>query len=136
MLSSPALALDEVKAVLWECAVTATDNTKKSLTLFSDFSAEKAADIRKNENKIDALTDASQAFLVKLCSYPLTDRHNELLNYYIKCSSEFERIGDYAVNLTENAEELVSKGRKYSKYALHEVEVLTHALNEIMEMRV
>ena len=58
---------------------------------------------------------------------------NDLLNYYIQCFSEFERIGDYAVNLTENAEELRGKGIEFSETAQQELQVLGEALREIMD---
>jgi len=57
---------------------------------------------------------------------------NDLLNYYIQCFSEFERIGDYAVNLTENAQELRDKGNELSDAAKHELRVMRGALEEIL----
>ena len=72
-------------------------------------------------------------YLIKLSSHVPPGHGNDLLNYYIQCFSEFERIGDYAVNLTENAEELRSKGIEFSETAQQELQVLGEALREIMD---
>ena len=59
--------------------------------------------INENEDHIDSLADHVDNYLIRLSSHVATDHDNDLLNYYIQCFSEFERIGDYAVNLTERA---------------------------------
>ena len=136
LLSSPALALEEAHRVLIDCADTACANVESALGLFTGFNTEHIKRIREEEDRIDALTDAVQGFLVKL-SPNIGDSHqNNLLNYYIKCSSEFERIGDYAVNLVENAEELNSLKTGLSAEAVRELEVLGHALLSIMDYTV
>ena len=136
LLSSPALALEEAHRVLIDCADAACANVELSMGLFTDFDLEHIQRIREEEDRIDALTDAVQGFLVKL-SPNIGDGHqNNLLNYYIKCSSEFERVGDYAVNLVENAEELNNLRRKLSDDAVKELEVLNHAIQNIMDYTV
>lgn len=136
LLSSPALALEEAHRVLIDCADTAVANVELSLGLFTDFSSEQIKRIREDEDRIDALTDAVQGFLVKLSPNVGDGHQNNLLNYYIKCSSEFERIGDYAVNLVENAEELHNLRTGLSSDAIKEMEVLNHALLNIMDYTV
>ena len=136
LLSSPALALEEAHRVLIDCADTAVANVELSLGLFTDFSSEHIKRIREDEDRIDALTDAVQGFLVKLSPNVGDGHQNNLLNYYIKCSSEFERIGDYAVNLVENAEELHNLRTGLSSDAIKEMEVLNHALLNIMDYTV
>ena len=55
-----------------------------------------------------------------------------MLNYYMQCFSEFERIGDYAVNLTENASDLHSNGAQFTPQAKNELLVVSSALRDIL----
>ena len=89
--------------------------------------------IDRNEDHIDALADSVDNYLITLSSHVPPGHGNDLLNYYIQCFSEFERIGDYAVKLTENAEELRGKGIEFSETAQQELQVLGEALREIMD---
>ena len=49
-------------------------------------------------------------------------------------SSETERISDHAVNVVESAEEMRSKGLHFSPQAKQELNVLTSAVGEIMDL--
>lgn len=81
------------------------------------------------------LADAVNNYLVRLSGHMEADDNSVLLNYYLQCFSEFERIGDYAVNLTESAEELHARGAQFSTTARQELAVLQDALHEIMATR-
>ena len=64
----------------------------------------------------------------------MTNGHgNDLLNYYIQCFGEFERIGDHAVNLTENAQEFIDRNASLSPMARQELKVLREVLGEILD---
>ena len=77
-------------------------------------------------------SDEAIATMVRLSGHMEADDNSVLLNYYLQCFSEFERIGDYAVNLTESAEELHARGAQFSTTARQELAVLQDALHEIM----
>lgn len=77
--------------------------------------------VQENEQSIDMLADAVNNYLVRLSGHMEADDNSVLLNYYLQCFSEFERIGDYAVNLTESAEELHARGAQFSTTARQEL---------------
>ncbi len=52
----------------------------------------------------------------------------------LKALSDFERIGDHALNLVESAEELKGKNLSLSGAARHELTVLLRAVEEIVDM--
>ena len=58
---------------------------------------------------------------------------SNLLNYYIQCFSEFERIGDYATNIAEAASEINTKGIVLSPYAHRELSVLGEAIAQVLD---
>ena len=131
--ASPALALSAASDAISAMARLARTGVMSALDVLHHFDRHTIDVIDRNEDHIDALADSVDNYLIKLSSHVPPGHGNDLLNYYIQCFSEFERIGDYAVNLTENAEELRGKGIEFSETAQQELQVLGEALREIMD---
>ena len=132
LFDSPALALasvQEVLGVMTHMAFTSVDSAMNVLKNYNQAAVDK---IMENEDHIDALTDKVSDYLVRLSPHVDTDERNKILNYYMQCVTEVERIGDYAVNLTEDAQGLYSKGGKLSHTAKAELDVLHDALLSIL----
>ena len=111
----------------------AKSGVMKAMNIFRQFNKETIQMINENEDHIDALADSVDNYLIRLSPHVPTGYGNDLLNYYIQCFSEFERIGDYAVNLTENAQELKEKGVQFSPRAQRELDILREAIGEILD---
>ena len=130
--TSPELALsssDEAIATMARLACAGADSAMGTLGAYDRAVIET---VQKNEQSIDMLADTVNNYLVRLSGHMEADDNSVLLNYYLQCFSEFERIGDYAVNLTESAEELHARGAQFSTTARQELAVLQDALHEIM----
>lgn len=130
--TSPGLALsssDEAIATMARPACAGADSAMGTLGAYDRAVIE---NVQENEQSIDMLADAVNNYLVRLSGHMEADDNSVLLNYYLQCFSEFERIGDYAVNLTESAEELHARGAQFSTTARQELAVLQDALHEIM----
>lgn len=130
--SSPALALSSASSAISTMAKLATEGVCNAMDVLRNFDRQKIEMINENEESIDLLADRVDNYLIKLSPHVLMGYGNDLLNYFIQCFSEFERIGDYAVNLTENAQELQEKGLVLSETAQRELSVLRDALEEIL----
>lgn len=131
--ASPALALSAASDAISTMARLARSGVMSAVEVLHQFDQKTIDVINQNEDHIDALADSVDNYLIKLSSHVSTGHGNDLLNYYIQCFSEFERIGDYAVNLTENATELRSRGVEFSAMAQNELTVLGEALGEILD---
>lgn len=131
--ASPALALSAASDAISTMARLARSGVMSAVGVLHQFDQKAIDVINQNEDHIDALADSVDNYLIKLSSHVSTGHGNDLLNYYIQCFSEFERIGDYAVNLTENATELRSRGVEFSAMAQNELTVLGEALGEILD---
>ena len=131
--AAPALALSAASDAISTMARLARTGVMSAVEVLHQFDQKKIDVVNQNEDHIDALADSVDNYLIKLSSHVPTGHGNDLLNYYIQCFSEFERIGDYAVNLTENAAELRSRGVEFSATAQNELTVLGEALGEILD---
>ena len=89
--------------------------------------------INENEEHIDKLADHVDNYLIRLSPHMPSGHGSDMLNYYIQCFGEFERIGDHAVNLTENAQEFLDRSASLSPTAHQELMVLREVLGEILD---
>ena len=137
LYGSPALAISSVRKAMIKVAQTAEHNYHKASLLINDYVPETAAQIEEDEEFIDFMTDHINAYLVGLADLDTTTgRTSDLVNYNIKCVLEFERIGDLALNLAQNAQELNKKNMKLSPVAQREMTVIHNAMSEVLDWAV
>ena len=130
---SPKMALDAAHRVIQVMQRLATDNTTHAIELFSHYDESKAEKLNKREENIDQMADAVDEYLIHLSANVDNEDDSDLLNYYLQCQSEMERIGDLATNLVENADALRNQNPPLSEAAQHELAILSDALNEILD---
>jgi len=137
LYGSPALAISSVRKAMIKVAQTAANNYHKASLLIDDYVPETAAQIEEDEEFIDFMTDHINAYLVGMADLDTTTgRTSDLVNYNIKCILELERIGDLALNLAQNAQELSSKNMKLSPVAKREMTVIHNAMSEVLDWAV
>lgn len=129
--SSPAIALSGAGRAISTMAELARNAVLSAMDVLQDYDRHAVEAIEEGEERIDLLADRVDNYLIKLSPHVTTGYGSDLLNYYIQCFSEFERIGDYAVNLTENAQELYERDAHLSEDAREELKVLRAALEEV-----
>ena len=131
--TSPAIALSGAGEAITTMARLARSGVMNAMNVLEKFDRHTVDIICENEDHIDKLADHVDNYLIRLSPYVPTGHPNDLLNYYIQCFGEFERIGDHAVNLTENAQEFIERNASLSPVARQELAVLTEALGEILD---
>ncbi len=137
-LKSPALAIQQSHNAVVSMGTLALKNFTKMRKLFNaeDFSEKAIGKLKDNEASIDRMEDRLNVYLVKLTECELTDYENRRVTELLHLTSEFERIGDYAMNLIEMAEQLHGIDIAFSESALHELTVISDAVQEIIGMAV
>ena len=130
--SSPALALSSAHSAISAMANLAGSSVSVAMDVLFTYDAGAVSLIQEDESYIDTMADRVSDYLIRLSPHVDESSGNDQLNYYIKCVSEFERIGDYAVNLTENADELRDKDTSFSPTAQAELGLLRQAIDEIL----
>ena len=131
--TSPAIALSGAGEAITTMARLARSGVMNAMNVLEKFDRHTVDIICENEDHIDKLADHVDNYLIRLSPHVPTGHSNDLLNYYIQCFGEFERIGDHAVNLTENAQEFIERNASLSPVARQELAVLTEALGEILD---
>ena len=134
LLATPPVALArcrKVAADMANCAVTAM---KQGITALNAYTPELAAQVRKAEDQTDHYEDILGTYLVKLSTRRISASDSNEAAKLLKIIGDFERISDHAVNLIQSAEELTSKEMSLSAQASKELEVLTGAVSEILDL--
>lgn len=96
---------------------------------------EKTADaITEMEGKLDIYEDQLGTYMVKLSKRGASDSDSKRIAKILHTINDFERIGDHAENLVGVAREMHDKGIVFSHEAKAEIEKLSAALHEILDM--
>ena len=131
--TSPAIALSGAGEAITTMARLARTGVMGAMGVLDEYNAHEIKVINENEDHIDKLADHVDNYLIRLSPHMPNGHGNDLLNYYIQCFGEFERIGDHAVNLTENAQEFIDRNASLSPMARQELKVLREVLGEILD---
>ena len=90
--------------------------------------------IRQEEKRCDHYEDVLGTYLVKLSTQQMGAAESEEATELLKTIGDFERISDHAVNVLESAEELRAKGLTFSRAAQSELDVLSRAVRDILQL--
>lgn len=132
--STPALALGSAHDVLMTQFLAAKKNVQEALGLIHTYDAKKSAAIQAEEDNIDLLTDRTTRYLADLSGHLTQQQHIDILNEYYKLVNEFERLGDYAVNIAEIADHMHTGDILFSSEAVGELNVLQDLIEQILSL--
>lgn len=137
LLYSPSLAIQQAQNTAVAMGKLAHYNFKEMRRMFdSGFDEKLFSKLSENEERIDRMEDTLNAYLVKINECELTEYENRRVTVLLHLTSEYERIGDYTMNLMEMAQHLNDENVMFSESAKHELEVIFNAVQEIIEMAV
>ncbi len=135
-LQHPALAIEQSREVTAAMANTACSNLMDALQLIGSYSEKGFQHIEEQEDTIDRFEDKLGTYLMKITVKSLNTRQSEEVSKYLHTISDFERIGDHALNIAECAKEIHEKNIVFSEQAQHELAVLEQAIREILHLSV
>lgn len=136
LLISPSLAIQQAGLTAVAMGKLALYNFGHMRNLFEEFDPEIFAKVSENEESIDRMEDRLNAYLVKINDCELTDYENRRVTELLHLTSEFERIGDYTMNLIEDAQKLDEGEIRFSESARKELGVISDAVEEIIGMAI
>lgn len=135
-LSSPSLALERAHDAVVQMSEFARDNYRLAVELIWKFDAKKLERLNETEVALDKLEGLLDNYLVKLTDRALTTEESTRVSELLHTLSDFERIGDYAVNVSESAVVLHDRNITFSPQARAELERLTAAVGETLDKTV
>ena len=131
-IAHPTVAIEQAKTVLCSMAHMAQKNLIRSMELLDKFSQEKYDKIQRREDKVDRYEDKLGTYLVKITQQELTSGQNKEVSKLLHTISDFERISDHAVNISQAAAELFNEKLRFSDCAVEDVELMSLIMKEIV----
>lgn len=131
-IAHPTVAIEQAKTVLCSMAHMAQKNLIRSMELLYTFSQEKYDKIQRREDKVDRYEDKLGTYLVKITQQELTSGQNKEVSKLLHTISDFERISDHAVNISQAAAELFNEKLRFSDCAVEDVELMSLIMKEIV----
>lgn len=131
-LEHPTLALEQSRAAVCSMARKSRKNLSRAFALLHCYTEEGYQKIQNKEEVIDRYEDKLGTYLVKLTGTDLSHDQSREISKFLHTISDFERIGDHAVNLSETAREIHEKKLTFSPNANAELDVLASAVAEIV----
>lgn len=134
LLGTPPIALQRCSEVANEMAECAVSALKDSIKAFHHYDAKLAETIREKEDRTDHYEDILGSYLVQLSALQISETDSNEAAMLLKAIGDFERISDHAVNILESTEEVREKEIQFSEKAMQEFEVISGAINEILDL--
>mgnify|MGYP005780218077 len=116
-LSTPSVALERARTVVIQMGDLAKENYATAVSLLARYDSKQLEQLEQREEAIDHMEGALDQYLVQLSRHSLDDRDSDLVSDLLHALSDFERIGDYVVNLSESATALHDKDLVFSDQA-------------------
>ena len=133
-LASPSVALEQARAAVISMGEKAREDLGLAVELLAGYDEKKLERLHENEATIDKLENTLDNYLVKLTDRALTDPESAMVSELLHTLTNFERIGDYAVNISEIAATLHQREISFSEVAKREVDALTRAVEDTLDM--
>ncbi len=136
LLSTPSIAISECNNLTVKMAQLAQDTLLSAMDMAGGYVEREAENIRASEDFLDRYEDELGTYLVKLSGKELSDVDSRKVSKLLHTIGDFERLGDHALNLLDAAQEMHDKRIAFSDDAQRELDVLSKAIRDIMEMTV
>ncbi len=131
-LNSPAFAIEQCRTLISQMAEMTRDSFLEAMEVLEFYAQDKADDVIKKENMVDAYTDKVGAYLTRLNGEDLSAGDSLKVTTMLHCITDFERISDHAINVVEIAQQMQKEEAGFSKKGKEEVTVYGEAVADIL----
>ncbi len=136
LLVTPALAMEQSRALAYRMATEAADSIYIALDTMQHYNSDLAEKVRKAEDNGDRYEDELGTYLVKLSAQPMSHHDSDEVTKLLHLIGDFERMSDHAVNIVESAEEIRDKEMVFSEEAKKELAVLSGAVRDVVALAI
>ncbi len=135
-LKSPSLAIQYANNAAVYMGRLALENFRQSCQLHKEFDQKKIEKINEYEDIIDKTEDRLNSYLVSITDCELSVLESKSVTSLLHIITDFERIGDYSINIMQTAQRMNTAETVLSELAVADLEVLSAAICEIIDMAI
>ena len=134
-LTTPALALDQAQRCIADMGEAAKNNFHLAVDPMFGGSAASEEIFREHEAFLDRAEVEIGRYLTTMHNVRSVDQRRQSAEM-MHSLSDFEKIGDYAQNIFDRADEFRQAGLSFSATAMNELHAMTDAVSEVLDMTV
>lgn len=134
-LTTPALALDQAQRCIADMGEAAKSNFHLAVDPIFGGSAASEEIFREHEAFLDRAEVEIGRYLTTMHNVRSVDQRRQSAEM-MHSLSDFEKIGDYAQNIFDRADEFRQAGLSFSATAMNELHTMTDAVSEVLDMTV
>lgn len=134
LFAMPALAIKDSNDAVIQMCYLSKKAFKRAAGMLGNYTEETAAKVQKMERKLDNCEDQLGTYMMKITKLGISDTDSKHVTRILHTINDFERIGDHAINVMYVAKELYDKKQMFSEEAMKEIEILTDATFELLDM--
>ena len=134
-LTTPALALDQAQRCIADMGEAAKTNFHLAVDPMFGGSAASEEIFREHEAFLDRAEVEIGRYLTTMHNVRSVDQRRQSAEM-MHSLSDFEKIGDYAQNIFDRADEFRQAGLSFSTTAMNELHAMTDAVSEVLDMTV
>lgn len=131
LLKTPAIAVGQVRKEIVRMGDLAFTNYKRALDMLFTGELKGKEQFDETEKQINSLNKYITQFLIKLSSQEISETDERKVSSFYHVTSDMERIGDYAENITEYAERMANLKGSFSEHATEEIKQMDAHLTEL-----
>lgn len=135
-LDTPALALEQCRRSADEMAYLTLENITAAMKGIWKYSKESRHKIDETEEKIDRYEEEIGEYLRQIANRNVLTQNDEEWNRLIYCIRDFERMGDHACNIMDEAAKIAKSKAVWSKKVREEMTVYGREVHEIVRCTV
>lgn len=130
-LDTPALALEQCRRSADEMAYLTLENITAAMEAIWKYSKERRHKVDETEEKIDRYEEEIGEYLRQIANRNVLTQNDEEWNRLIYCIRDFERMGDHACNIMDEAAKIAKSKAVWPKKVREEMTVYGREVHEI-----
>ena len=133
LINNPYLALTESRHLIRRMAKAALKNFRSTRSQLEIWDPKVYDKIMEREDKLDRMTDAANRYILVMSPYITLEQDSLEQSFQLQAMTCFERIGDLAVNIERNLQNLNDASQAFSHTGKKELDLVFSAVDEILE---
>uniref|UniRef100_UPI0025D0FF1B PhoU domain-containing protein n=1 Tax=uncultured Ruminococcus sp. TaxID=165186 RepID=UPI0025D0FF1B len=134
LFKTPSIAVGKCDDFANEMAESTRSAVDMAVNNYFDYEESNGRTVRELESRIDTYEDRLGTYLIKLSGIKNTQRDKLRIAKMLHSIGDWERISDYARDLTNSSMEISEKKLEISEQAKAELKTLSKAVKEIVDL--